>query len=123
MPSMCRRGDLQDLAERLDREGIAMLVDEVPQDLSRRSSSAWAKTRSPTPQGLAGRDAFAHAAVNLDALDPFAQRLRHASNLRRDGLNGRPQRRGTPHGAPAPSSLRARAPQVNLFDLLMAQIL
>ena len=35
--------DLQDLAERLDPEGIAMLVDEVLQDLSRRSSSAWAK--------------------------------------------------------------------------------
>ncbi|NVM90098.1 hypothetical protein FHT32_003755 [Variovorax sp. SG517] len=43
MPSICRWGDLQDLAERLDPEGIAMLVDEVLQDLSRRSSSAWAK--------------------------------------------------------------------------------
>ena len=31
------------LAERLDPDGIAMLVDEVLQDLSRRSSSAWAK--------------------------------------------------------------------------------
>lgn len=43
MSSICRWGDLQDLAERLDPEGIAMLVDEVLQDLSRRSSSAWAK--------------------------------------------------------------------------------
>lgn len=32
--------DLQDIAERLDPEGVAMLVDEVPQDLSRRSNSA-----------------------------------------------------------------------------------
>ena len=43
MSSISRRGNLQDLAERLDPEGIAMLVDEVLQDLSRRSSSAWAK--------------------------------------------------------------------------------
>ena len=43
MSSICRRGNLQYLAERLDPEGLAMLVDEVLQDLSRRSSSAWAK--------------------------------------------------------------------------------
>lgn len=43
MSSISPRGDLQDLPERLDPEGLAMLVDEVLQDLSRRSSSAWAK--------------------------------------------------------------------------------
>ena len=43
MSSISRRGNLQDFAERLNPEGIAMLVDAVLQDLSRRSSSAWAK--------------------------------------------------------------------------------
>ncbi len=43
MASIAQRGDLQDLADRLDPEGVAMGIDEVPQDLSRRSSSAWAK--------------------------------------------------------------------------------
>ena len=41
--SIPRRGDLQYLADRLDPESVAVLVDEVPQDLSRRSNSAWAK--------------------------------------------------------------------------------
>jgi len=41
--SVTRRGNLQDFADRLDSVGAAMLVNEVPQDLSRRSSSAWAK--------------------------------------------------------------------------------
>ena len=38
-----RRGNLQDLADRLDPVGIPVLVDVRLQDLSRRSSSAWAK--------------------------------------------------------------------------------
>jgi len=36
-------GDLQDTADRLDPKLLAMMVDEVLQDLMRRSSSAWAK--------------------------------------------------------------------------------
>jgi hypothetical protein len=43
MATITRRGDLQHSADRLDPEGIAMLVDEFDQDLSLRSSSAWAK--------------------------------------------------------------------------------
>jgi len=43
MSSIYRRSDLQDLAERFDPEGIAMLVNEDLQDLSRRSSSAGVK--------------------------------------------------------------------------------
>src|SRR3546814_7691084 len=43
VPAISRRGDLQDLANRLDPEGAAMCVNEAPQDLRRRSSSAWAK--------------------------------------------------------------------------------
>src|SRR5450830_1339501 len=43
MSPIRRRGNLQDLAERLDPIGITMLVDEGSQDFSRRSSSAWAK--------------------------------------------------------------------------------
>lgn len=43
MTSVTRRGNLQDLADRLDPKGVAMLIDEGLQDLNRRSSSAWAK--------------------------------------------------------------------------------
>ncbi len=43
MAPVARRGNLQLPADRLDPEGITMLVDERPQDLNRRSSSAWAK--------------------------------------------------------------------------------
>src|SRR5690606_27064844 len=38
-----RRGDRQHLADRLDPVGVPVLIDEVLQDLYRRSSSAWAK--------------------------------------------------------------------------------
>ncbi len=43
MAPVTRRGNPQDLADRLDPEGVAMLIDEGFQDLIRRSSSAWAK--------------------------------------------------------------------------------
>jgi hypothetical protein len=43
MASISRRGDLHHFADRLDPEGIAMQVNELPYDLMRRSSSAWAK--------------------------------------------------------------------------------
>lgn len=36
VPPVARRGDLQDPADRLDPEGGKMLVDEIPQDFSRR---------------------------------------------------------------------------------------
>ena len=44
-PRACgnRTGDLQDTADRLDPETVTMLIDKCPQDLVRRSSSAWAK--------------------------------------------------------------------------------
>ena len=41
--SIARRGNLQNLADRLDPEGVAVLINKRPQDLMRRSSSAWAK--------------------------------------------------------------------------------
>src|SRR6185312_2242051 len=43
MLPISRRADLQNFADRLDPEGVPMFVDEVPQDLNRRSNSAWAK--------------------------------------------------------------------------------
>ena len=43
MAPIAGRGNPQDLADRLDPVGITVPVDEVGQDLSRRSSSAWAK--------------------------------------------------------------------------------
>ena len=39
---VARRGNPQDLADRLDSEGVAMLIDKGLQDFNRRSSSAWA---------------------------------------------------------------------------------
>ena len=93
----CRPGNL---AERLDPEGIAMIADEVLLDLSRRSSSGCANNARanfssrwpgavpyscvPVPSaGLAGRDAPAHAGIDLHALDPFLQRLRTYSSSAR----------------------------------------
>lgn len=38
-----RWGNLQDAADRLDPKLLAVLVDEILQDLMQRSSSAWAK--------------------------------------------------------------------------------
>jgi hypothetical protein len=43
MAPVARRGDLQHLADRLDPEHRLIFIDEIPQDLIRRSSSAWAK--------------------------------------------------------------------------------
>jgi len=43
MESITRRGDLQDPADRFDHEGVAVPVDKISQNLSLRSSSAWAK--------------------------------------------------------------------------------
>jgi len=48
MSPVARRGNLQNLANWLDPECVAMLVDEALQDLSRRSSSAWAKNALAT---------------------------------------------------------------------------
>ncbi len=42
-PPVTRRGDLQNFADRLDPKGASVRVNETRQDLSRRSSSAWAK--------------------------------------------------------------------------------
>lgn len=58
-------------------------------------SVAWRSPLTPRsssrhPLGLPARNAFAHARVDLDALDLVVQRLRHAANLRRDGLDCRP---------------------------------
>ncbi len=44
MTPVARRGNLQDFADRLDPVGIAVLIDKVLQDLSRRlDAEAWAK--------------------------------------------------------------------------------
>ncbi len=40
---ICRQGNLQLLTDRLDLKAFPMLVDERRHDLTRRSSSAWAK--------------------------------------------------------------------------------
>src|SRR5690606_21264968 len=42
---------------------------------------------------FAGAHAITHTAVDLAALDPVQQRGRHTTDLRRNGLNSRPQRR------------------------------
>ena len=43
MQAVTRWGDLQNLAYRLEPKGVAVAVNEIDQDLSRRSSCAWAK--------------------------------------------------------------------------------
>lgn len=90
MPTIRRRGNLQDLAERLDSIGIAVLVDESYHDFRRRPSSAWAKnalasfsislalrssltsrSSSLTRWAFIGRHALAHAGSDLGSLDPI----------------------------------------------------
>lgn len=44
MASVARRGDPQYLADRLDPEGVAMLINEGLQDLNRRSSAYFGRT-------------------------------------------------------------------------------
>ena len=44
---VCRRGDRQDPADRLDPVGLTMIVDEGDHGLNRRSSSAWACVDAP----------------------------------------------------------------------------
>src|SRR5512135_1933324 len=60
------RGDLQYLADRLDPVGVAMPVDERPQDLSLRSSSAWAKKALASLSiSLARRNSFTSRSRDL----------------------------------------------------------
>jgi hypothetical protein len=139
MPPISRRGNLQDLADRLDPMGIAMLVDEIPQDLSRRSSSAWAKnalasfrislarrssltsrSSSFTRLRLGGRHALAHAGIDLVSLDPFEQRLRHAADLRRDRFDAAHSDGYSPRCSCTRLTARSRTSGENLFDLFMA---
>ena len=57
MSSISRRGDVQNLADRLNPAGVAVLVDEVPQDLSRRSRvGASPKTRAIQYAALVAAD-------------------------------------------------------------------
>jgi hypothetical protein len=66
--------------------GGSMSVNEIPQDLSRRSSSAWAKNALANFKiSLARRN-------SLTSLDPSQQRLWHAANLGCDRFDCRPQR-------------------------------
>jgi hypothetical protein len=67
MASLARRGNLQDLANRLDPEGIAVMVDEVLQDLSLRSSSARAKEALTNSDGS--------SVIYCTGLEPRQQRL------------------------------------------------
>lgn len=54
-------------------------------------------------------EALAAAGIDLLALDPFEQGLRHAANLGADRLHRRPQRGGSRPAAPSPRARPARA--------------
>jgi hypothetical protein len=65
---VARRGNLQDLADRLDPIRVPVRSNEVDQDLSRRSSSAWAKNALASLQDLVGPAQFLDLALQgLDA--------------------------------------------------------
>lgn len=93
----------QSLAERLDPEGMVVLVDEVPQDLSRRSSCAGAKT------------ALASFNISWARRSSSTSRSRYLTRSARsqpscDGLDYRPQRRVLP-------AVLLRHPHRTLTDL------
>ena len=106
-----RRGDLQDLADRLDPVRGAMRVDEVLHDFSRRSSLRLCEKRAGQLQDFVGAaqlldfaleilealclgrgDASTMTAVDFLALDPLEQGLQHAADLGCDRLDRGPQR-------------------------------
>ena len=59
--------------------------------------------------------------VREATLDPFMQRLRHAADLGRDGLNGSPQRWVLPRCSCTNLTARSRTSGENLFVFFMAQ--
>ncbi|CAG9266242.1 hypothetical protein BDI4_970025 [Burkholderia diffusa] len=83
MASVARRGNPQNLADRLDPEGVAMLIDEGLQDLNRRSSSAWAK------------NALASLRISLVRRSAFTSRSKALMRSRSAVL-----RHHVPHGRP-----------------------
>jgi hypothetical protein len=89
--SIARRGDLQQRADRLDPEGIPVLVDELPQDVSRRSSSAWAVHHgNPGRFNLARTSAIINVCQALGvqfALDDFGTGSSSLAYLKRLPVN------------------------------------
>ena len=115
-----------------------MLVDKGLQDLRRRSSSALGEKRAGQLQdlvglaqfahlalellhtlSLAGRHPFSHVRIDLGALN--VQRLRHAANVGRDGLDGAHSDGYSPRCSCTILTAGSRTSGENLFDLLMAQ--
>jgi hypothetical protein len=99
-----RWADLPHLADRLDPVSVAVSVDEIHQDWSRRSSSAWGRNALANgkiawaPAQLldlafqflgalhCGRGhTVAHSRIDFLALDPLQQRLRNTADL--EGVN------------------------------------
>ena len=127
---VCRRGDRQHLADRLDPVVVAVRIDEADHGFHRRSSSAWAKYALALRRiSLAWRSSrFSRssalmrsrssvvvpgplALVALGLPHPVRQRLRRAADLGRDRGDRRPLRGVLARGAPTPSAPRAHAPR------------
>ena len=69
MTPAARPDDPQDLAGRLDPEGLAMLMEKGLQDVRRRSTSVWAKNARVRLQELIGTVQFFNLALRrLNAL-------------------------------------------------------
>jgi len=105
------RGDRQNPADRLDPVLPSLILDEPDHHFDRRSSSAiakyalalrrisfaWRSSRVLSlqrlqPVGHLGRNAYPRAAVDLGPLDPLIERVRCASDLRRDRHDRLPTR-------------------------------
>lgn len=129
MEPIRRRGDLQDAADRLGPEPLAMPVDEGLQDLMWRSSSAWAKNalanfrislalRSSRTSRSSSCTRWAHWSPRPRARRYRPQRacpIRSASVAHSQfwarWIRWPPTATCTLLGAPAPSSPRAHAPR------------
>ena len=104
-----------------------MLINELLHDLSRRSSSAWAKNALASfrisfcpaqfldlslqgfdPISLLAGDAITHAGVDLVFANPFMQGFGARILFWAQSIQWRPIGRGIRHGAPAPCVLRVR---------------
>ena len=82
MTSIRRRVNLQNFANRLDHKGIPMLIDELPYDLMRQSSSAQIAPYSPRCFSTIRTARSRISGENLFDLfmAPFSQRLEPPQN-------------------------------------------
>ena len=136
-----RAGYLQDLADRLNLEGVKILVEEIPQDFSRRSCSALAKNALASFRiSLAQRSSLISRSISFVrwaslVATPSPTQLSISSRLTHSlsvcgtqpifgaSIRWQPTAMGSPRGTLHHPFQRAHAPRSNLVSLPHGSIL